>query len=367
MKLISILLFLTILTQWGFPGTKKELNHLEFKTKFLKKAVDIDAGFRFPLLEVDESGIYIIDQKRCEIHVFNAKDGKELRVIGGRGEGPKEFLNISKLYFSRDLIYVSSPPRLSIFSKDGKLVKEQRTTYMDVGEFIPLGKNFIARRFIYEKKGSRIAAYFGYSLLDQNLKEIKSIFKTPYHKPTPKHKNKPLFVVFRHCSKGVVYKDRFYIGNTELGFHFEVFDSQGNKSHEINEDYDKISIDHRVKQTIIASIKARDLDNRFLSSREVFFPDYFPAFINFFITEDKIFVFKFPKPGQKGQSEVIVLDLKGNTLAKNVLPLGGISESLQRYEAISFYNGSIYFLDDFDENISIFKLSLNDLYDYYFK
>jgi len=367
MKLINISIIFVILTRIVIAGTENELTFQEFRKKFINNCIEINEGIANPMMEVDESGIYIIDKKNCTIYVFDKKDGKEINVIGKRGEGPGEFLYISKLHFNNDFIFVSSPPKLSIFSKDGKLLDEKRTQLISFGGgYIPFGENYLYRRYLEDLTGKSYSIYLSYILLNKNLEEIKTIFKTPYSKHIAKNRIKRPFLVFHECRNDIIYKDRLYIGNTELGFYIAVFDINGNKIYEINKKYEKISVDSSLKNKIMKYIKSTDPQRIFLSRREVIFPEFFPAFVNFFIYRDKIFVFKYGKPSDKGLDEVVLLDLKGHILGQKKIPLGPICEKLQNNDLISFYKGEIYFLYVNDENISICKLSLDKLYNYYF-
>ncbi|MGD2090599.1 MAG: 6-bladed beta-propeller [Candidatus Aminicenantes bacterium] len=364
MKLNTISIILLIIFGFVNAGAENELTHQEFRKKFIENCLEIDEGFSNPNLEVDESGIYIIDKKHCMIYIFEKNDGRKIKVIGRRGEGPGEFLYISDLHFSKDFIFVSSPPKLTVFSKDGKFLYEKRTNLSSYGGgFIPFGENYLYRRYNYELTGK---SYLTYTLLDKNLKEIKTFFKTPYSMPRAKNKYKTPFLVFHDCRKDIVYKDKIYIGNTELGFYIAVIDINGNKLYEINRDYKKISIDSSLKNKIMKYIKSTDPNRAFLSRREVIFQEYFPAFVNFFIHDDKIFVFRFSKPGEKGGDEIVLLDLNGNIIGQKKIPLGPICEKLQNPHLTSFYKGDLYFLYINDENTTICKLSLDELYNHYF-
>ena len=365
-KIITVSLCFFILECFLYPVKEKELTLTEFREKFLKTAVKIDAAVRIPTLLVDESQIYVCEKGQSEIHIFDKLNGKELKVIGRKGEGPQEFIYIVDLYLSKDSIYVTSPQKLSIFTKSGMFIKEHRIPYFYDGAIIPFGDNYIYYQYLYDTKSTKPSINIVYSFMDSNFKKTKTIFKVPYTRPPSQIENKTAFEVFHHCRETRVYKNNFYLADTELGFYIAVFDITGNKLYEINQDYDKVPIDNKVREMVEKNIRARDRENRFFSRRYIYFKEYFPAFVNFFIYDDKIFVFKYLRPGSKGYSELVVLNLKGNLLAKKDLPLGSLTEILGVKNEISYFNGEIYFYADFDEYVNIFKLSLDELYRYYF-
>jgi hypothetical protein len=96
-----------------------------------------------------------------------------------------------------------------------------------------------------------------------------------------------------------------------------------------------------------------------MSTREIISPEYMPAFVNFFIDNERIYLFKFPKPGDRGMSEVLMLDIKGNILSKKMLPLGAMYKHLEEKKNISFHHGKLYFLTVDREERSV--LSIMDL------
>jgi hypothetical protein len=369
MKPTIVIILILIPTVFSLSLCGNDFTSQEIEKKFFRKIVEIDDVFAIPRLDVDEDRIYIVDKKHCTLNLFNKKDGRKINTVGKRGEGPGEFLFISKIHFNDDMIYVSSPPKLSIFSREGKLLKEKRTHLIGGGEFIPFGNNYLYSRYIYERKGNSTAIYLGYTLLDENLKEIKSIFKTPFNRPWSKDKNKTPLLIFHECRKGIVYKERFYIGYTELGFYIAVFDISGNKLFEIKHDYDKIRVKDDIKQKILSYYKSKYPDDfrKMLSRREVFFPEYFPAFVNFFIHDDKIYVLKYPMPGAKGRLEVLLLDLRGNLLGQKMIALGGFYRYLENPDLISFYKGKIYYIINYEEKTAVGEFSLDEFIKYYFK
>jgi hypothetical protein len=373
MRRINLSILILILSVFSHHLWGGDLTPQEFEKKFFKKQlVEIDEVVVDPTLAVDESRIYLVDKYHCMIYIFDIKSGKKINAIGRKGEGPGEFRYISKLDIKDDLIYVSSPPKISIFSRDGKFLKEKRTYVVGAevgGAFTPFVNNYIFTKFFYDLKEHPYKVYICYLLLDKDLKEIKEIFRAPFNIPWKKDINKKPLRIFHDCRKEILYKERFYIGNTELGFYFAVFDIKGNKLYEIKKEYDKIPVTEEIKQKFFNFHKALNPEefNKMLTHREVHFPKYIPAFVNFFIDNDKIFIFKYPKPGAKGWFELIILDLSGNIIGQKMLPLGYFYNYLENTGSISFYKEKIYFIINLEESTSFGEFSLDEVVKYYFK
>jgi hypothetical protein len=84
-------------------------------------------------LEVDEAGnIYVLESRNCRVQVFD-KNGKYLRTIGRKGQGPGEFEAAVRFFLSPSGLAVFGRRRLSYFDRDGDFLRS--TTFK--GEFAP--------------------------------------------------------------------------------------------------------------------------------------------------------------------------------------------------------------------------------------
>jgi len=88
---------------------------------------DVDENYMFRRvsdIEVDEEGnIYVLDSIECRIQKYD-KDGKYLKTIGRKGEGPGEFQRASSMYFdSEGKLYVNEFRKIHIFEKNGVFEK----------------------------------------------------------------------------------------------------------------------------------------------------------------------------------------------------------------------------------------------------
>ena len=271
-----LILVLTVLLLFPLNCSKPQNNNascdIKNKTKKLGEISDI---FKFAEIVMDDSNIYLWDKFLCKVRIYSKKDLKKIYEFGQKGEGPAEFNSIQNVSVTDNYIYVSSFPKLCCFSKDGKFIKEIKGRTL-TGSYVPIGKNFIGKRDIYtdpKSKKNKIA----YVLFDANLIKIKDIFETEYMKEFYEVNNsKTRLLWFKDCYKGVVYKDRFYVGSTDRGFFFAIFDDEGNKLYEINKKYERIRVSNEFKETLFNKInKAQNMDGfrRFMAKREIIFPE----------------------------------------------------------------------------------------------
>ncbi len=97
-------------------------------------------------LTVDDAGnIYVLDQKAGMIKAYD-RDGKLLRTIGRKGQGPGEFQKPRDIGLTpRGELMVSDTlsRRISFFSTDGRLLKE-----------IPAGKMWLLNRVEQDREGN---------------------------------------------------------------------------------------------------------------------------------------------------------------------------------------------------------------------
>ena len=337
----------------------------DFQKKYYKELFVLDVSLGFFKFLVNESYIYICDQKHGHIDIFSRKNGAKVKTFGEKGEGPGSFINIFDIRCQGDKLYICSFGKLSIYTEKGELVKEIRSTVSyTCYDYIPIAENFVTKRLDWSKIDKKTVSEV-YCLLDPTLKNKKDLLWIPFKYYTYPDKSKTAFLIYQPCRRGEVYKDRLYLGSTDLGFYIAVFDSNGNKLYEINRDDEKIRVTDSIKNRMINAYKTILGDNfaDFARKREFEAPEFIPAFMDFFIHNDRIYVIKFPLPGSKTVTEALLLDLKGNTLAKRMIPLGNLYKLIEE-KYTSFYNGKLYFISptEDDENTRITVLDLEAIF-----
>lgn len=296
-----------------------------------------DAYFKTPILRVDDTQFYIVDQELKKGFIYDRASFKKVAEFGESGQGPGEFGGISGFTVDNKYLYVTNFPRLSIFSKKGKLIREINLKIF-TGPLVPIGKCFIGYRFSRRTHSDDLVK-IQFSLYNSNLKKRKDIFFTEIEKFSDVRRGKRIIYMIRDCAESFVYKERIYIGTTEKGFYFSVFDKNGNKLYEIKRKVKSIKIPEVAKKKMISRMRKNMGDAKW-NQVEVIIRDYLPAYKAFFVSDDKIFVFRYPQKNY----EIFILDLEGNLLKKKYITYTALYKISSRYSCMN--NGKLYNMID---------------------
>ena len=314
-------------------------------------AAQVDEVYKAPYILMDEDYICIFDYKLSKFVTYARKDFHKVAEFGRKGEGPGEILNSlnSMISLYDGDLYISHFPRVSIFSIKGKLKKEIKGP-PDSGSFVPLGNNFVGMRHSQNDSMLSERTCINYCLYNRQLNMIKDVLTIEYSRFARLGKSKIQSLWVRDCFNFLVYKDKVFIGNTDKGFYFAVFDTQGKQLYEINLQYSKRPITDEFKNYVINRYREAVGEqgwNEYKARSEIVFPEYFPAYSNFTVADNKIYVFLYPDDPGKKQQEVYILDLKGELLKIKTIKLSfGFIGDRSR---LSIYNGKSYYLYDNEE------------------
>ncbi|MGE5341970.1 MAG: 6-bladed beta-propeller [Candidatus Omnitrophota bacterium] len=279
-----------------------------------KKITVFERNYRAPELYVEDDYIYVYDRASQTIDIYSGRDYKYLTTFGRMGEGPGEFKFIKVFKIYPDFIYIFALDKIAYFSKKGVLWKEQRVL-PNSGAYIPIKDNFVYQK-IFEDKEENI----DYILADSNFKTIKHIYSTHFPLLTGGNRTKRSRMLVMPLVQQTVYKNKIYIADTTRGFFFTVFDASGNKLHDINIPYKKIPIKSEEKQKYIDRWVGWYGKKR-LNRIDFTFPDYFPAFNDFKIADDKIYAFTYVmNPVSAKIQDLYILSLDGKLLKKATIP-----------------------------------------------
>lgn len=261
--------------------------------------------------------LYISDQST--VLLYSLKDFKLIKKIGRQGQGPGEFKHSPRIAVFPDHLVANCFGKVLFFSRDGNFIKERNTGL--ISYVYPVGDNFVGitlRRDPATKDNFKVISLHNKKM--EHIRDItKSLSKTSKRKPSGRTEREAFRDFFRHR----VNKDRIFVADTSKGFHIEVFDSGGHKLYSIDKKNEKVKITEEDKKEFIDEMKnSRDVFDRMMVPRSKFvFKKYYPAFYNFRVRNDKIYVFTYQKKNNK--KEIIVLDLKGKILEKSYLDFGG--------------------------------------------
>lgn len=350
MKMTFLLLCIILLFgNFCFAQLDKANAEKFFKSRF-KKLWKTDDTFYMTFISVDDSRVYIADKKHCRVCIYSKEDGKKLAEFGRVGDGPGEIKGwVRDMLVVKDKLYICSPGRLGIYSTDGKFIG-QLAVSVAYQALYPSDDFFVGKRLkYYHEDPEKITQAF--YLLDRELKSKKELFSVDYRIPMPASRGKKIEIYHPHRRKGVLYKDKFYIGCTDRGFYFEVFDKTGKKLYTIDKEYKKARVTERMKSKVLAINKkmAKEHFSDYFKRVQMVFPEYNPAFLNFFIGNDKIYVFHYPDPGANGWQQLSLLDLNGNLLSKKWIYMDSMYGKVELESYSCFNNGKLYFTIDSEE------------------
>lgn len=306
------------------------------------KIASFQDNFKAPNVLIDNKNLYIWDQTFCNIRVYDRKNYKKTAEFGRRGNGPAEFIGIEKVSTSDDKVFVASFPKMCIFSSEGKLLKEIKSKQMDSGSFFPIGNNFIGQS-CPPPKPNEIKLNIKFSLFNSILEKKKDIFIAQSGLFLKYGSKKEIIFRIRDCTRAMVSDDKLIIGVTGYGFYFSVFDKDGNRLYEIKKPYEKQKVSNEDKQAFMDRLKKSMKEaewNQYKAMYEIEFPDYYPAYANFFAQHDRIYVFLYPKSNKQA---VLILDMKGNLIKQKVLSQT-IDNGCIEKGRFTVHNGKMYFL-----------------------
>lgn len=275
------------------------------------------------------------------IFVYSLNDYKLLTKFGKMGEGPQEFKvrpgDQVHVYPKDDYIYVSSMGKASVFTKDGKFVRE--VPAVTGRKFTPLGHTqYVAIGRITEGK----KAFRTIDLFDSNLKKTKTVFKQSDILQGP-----AVRVYFTSLAFST-YDDKIFMTGRK-GFIIDVFDNKGEPLFTIKRDYKKIKITRQIQQNVLDWFKQDprydDRTYQYIKAN-IRFPDYFPAIDEMIIKDDKIYVRTHQVKGD--DYEFVIFDIKGKYLKTKFIHL--VRENSMYPYPYDIANGNAYQLvEDLDK------------------
>ena len=276
-------------------------------------------------LKVDNEYIYIVDGAR--ILIYSREDFHLVKKLGRAGDGPGEF----KPYFGgrhrlyvdiqSDEIWVTSNEKLSVFDKNFGF-KEDHKLPAQIGFNNKIGNHMIGSNYFWEKNPNTTEKIILFIRKKKDYAYTKTIYKTVtgggrLRGLNPGKKND--YYVIPHTFDVQVWNQHIFIGDTNKGFFIAVFDQKGNPLYEIKKRAEKVPVSEDDRQSETTRFESERFWQKYKHIINPVFPEFYPAFRQFRITENRIYVFTHKKVGQKGN--VLVLDLTGKLLGKATAPV----------------------------------------------
>ena len=302
-----------------------------------EKILTIDEPFKIPVLQkVDDENVYILDRPEVKLHVYSIKNPSDQFTMCKRGDGPGEFRYITNFSIWKEQYVVSGNEKLIYFDKNGRLLKEKRVPYAH-SSIIPLENMFLCRIFENFPGQTIISTTLYESDFSSPKKLDEFIVDQPY-----RGKNRKINNYFCRDYIGYsVMNQSIIVGNTQKGFYFCVYDKRGKKLYDITKEYKKIPLTEDQKKAQLGLWKnefGQAWYRELMASKNLVFPEYFPAYESFVAQENKIFVRLHPIIDHS--QELIILDMKGKEISRHKVPIAGL---LSR---ICIRNSRYYYLRD---------------------
>jgi len=254
---------------------------------------------------VDAERLYVVE--RTTIFIYSLKDYKLLVKFGKQGEGPQEFRTrpngTVRIYPLDDYIYIDSIGRVSVFTKDGKFVKEKPV--LTGQRFQPLGHDqFVGYGTITIDNTN----FFTINLYDSNVKRVKELFRQL-------NMNQPNEIrIFFTTLSFETYKNKVFLCGRE-DFIIDTFDKTGKKVFTIKRDLKRHKVTEQDKKNVLDWYKQ---DPRYdeaqvqILGQMLRFPDSFRAIDSIRAKDDKLYVLTHNIKNDK--NEFLIFDINGKYL-----------------------------------------------------
>ena len=240
-------------------------------------------------IEADYNGnLYLYDTKLYKILVLNNK-GKFLREIGGRGRGPGEFVVVMDIRINAYGEIVVNDPinrKFSVFSKDGKLIKEVKFNFSS-GEGIMLDNG----NFIFKKNKFPTSK-------NENLKVVACLYNSKYElikeldeiETLNPLAQKIIASYYNLCID--ISSDKIFIGKQGREYDIFIYNFTGKLLKKIRKKYTPVSPSPEFKKAFIGRLGKK---YEFFKNKLVF-PEFLPPFHNFSTDKSgRLFVMTYEK------------------------------------------------------------------------
>jgi hypothetical protein len=279
----------------------------------------------------DQGEVYSLDQRKPRVDVFNS-DGRHIRSIGRKGQGPGEFQTpfFIALAPTGELL-VGEMGRLSTFDRAGTFLRSRDNSAQPLAfvKYLSNG-NTVGTRMVLEEEKPR----YEVALCGPDLEQKTALVSSPMPDPSGK------FALFTSVVRWDTSRGREIVcASGEGDYLLSVFDTEGRLVRTITKDHDpappsEFDIDRQKKQHGIQP------------GEEVAIPRYLPPISWVYADEEgRIYVSTWQRDPETGTSLFNILDPEGRYLCDYRIP----------GEPIVFKNGKLYAIVQDDEGIQYIK------------
>ena len=297
-------------------------------------------------LYVNKKKIFIFDGSTYSYKIYSLNDLKKIGEFGRKGEGPGEFRGSHEVSFSANKIFLCGSFTLFRFSENGELLDQsKKPSFLYLK---PVGNNFVGKQIEYNRK--ELKSYNIVSLYNKKFQVIKKIYMQFKRKMKSESKNiKQDIMMVEPLFKVQTNADKIFIADCRKGFHVEVFNSFGDYVYSISMNLPKVRITQEFRDRVMKMYKSSKLWIENKRNFNYIFPNYFSDIKTFRVADNKIYIVTYLKKGEKNQ--LFILDLKGGMIKETFIPF--------KSRIYDFNNDYFYYLEDIEEEWTLFSINLN--------
>jgi hypothetical protein len=270
--------------------------------------------------------IYIADMKTSEIKIFD-KSGKFIRTFGRKGQGPGEFLLLSKLSFcfSTNELFVQDRSRGLFFDPNGNFLRSIPLRISDWAIKIDATGNLRGLGQVRENNGEKEELRF----YDEKGKPEKLLAQTPIHDNL-----NPFQPFIAWCMR----RDGTIVEGYSETYEFRIHNLDGTVARQIFKDSDPIEVTSEWRDAF--------LKNRLLSTKPYRLPRYQPAYSWMFSDEKGwIFIGTLKKASIPNRTIFDIFDQDGHYLNEVSWPMG----------ACMIENGKLYSIEIDEDGYAVVR------------
>jgi len=296
---------------------------------------------------IEDDKIYI--SQKTTVFIFSLVDFQLIKKFGKTGEGPQEFLRFVRVTPHKDQLILNSMGKISIYTKDGKFVKELRTTGGFSLGYLPLGNHYVGMGISLDED----TRYQSINLYDSGLKKLKTLVK----KKSDSQPNKGVIKILHSTLTYLTFEDKLYIVDGS-DFVVNVYDNNAKELFTIKRDYKKVKFGEKDKQKIFDELKSDPRQKQYFDiiKRMAVFPDYYPAIVTLFERDNNIYLMTFKRIENK--YEFFIFDANGNFVKQVFIPF--VFRSAMRPYPFSIKDNKLYQLIE-NEDTEEWELHLSEI------
>ena len=304
-------------------------------------------------MAMDNTRIFIVDGPA--VMIYSIKRSDFINKIGKEGEGPGEFKVAPNLPITinliNDSICISSLGKVSIYTKDGKFIREIRNKSMAIN-LIPCSNLYLGKGFAQ----SNGQLYHTVNIYDGQLNKIKEIYR---EKSGFQLGSNQKFDPIDATGPGIAaHLNYLFLNIGENRNTLAVFDLKGNMKYSFTHKFREIKLtDERIKRYM--SYLETDPNFKTFVARVkhlLKFEEILPLVQYFFIDDGKIYITSYENHNSK--RDLYMFSLKGQFLKKMELPL--VSRNVDIPYPFTIIKGKLFQIVE-NENNESWELFLHQI------